>query len=333
MVKRKHLVLLLVLVGAMLVLSGCGVDPNGVDVMETDPQGMWQTLIVWPLTKALIWLNDVLATLSVPYSWGFAIILFTVIIKLVTFPLTMSQIRGMQAQKELQPRLQELQKKYGKDREKLAQEQMALYKEAGVNPLSGCLPLLIQMPVLFGLYSALVALGSRLNDADFFWIPNLAFPSYTGGLSWIPESFSSGQYGLLVSYLILPVLLMVSQIYVQKYMTPATPSTGNDSTAGMMKQMTTIMTLMFGFFTLQVPAGLTLYWVTSNFLQMGQQYLVTRLVPTTTDSQSPVIKTSGPVSSQGTSSTNGTKDGTTKPPTVAETQSPSRRSRRQRKRK
>jgi YidC/Oxa1 family membrane protein insertase len=323
----------------MLLVSGCGVSYDGVDVMTTPPDGLWQTLAVWPLTKALIWLNDVLATMSIPYSWGFAIILFTVIIKLVTFPLTMSQIRGMQAQKELQPRLQEIQKKYGKDREKLAQEQMALYKEAGVNPLSGCLPLLIQMPILFGLYAALVALGPRLNDAHFFWIPNLAFPSFTGGLAWIPDLFTEGQYGVLLAYLILPVLLMVSQIYVQKYMTPATPSTGNDGTANMMKQMTTIMTLMFGFFTLQVPAGLTLYWVTSNFLQMGQQFLVTRITsPSGSNGQTSVLQTSGPATAQGTSGTNGTKDGTTKdgttkPTTVTESQSLSKRSRRQRKRK
>jgi YidC/Oxa1 family membrane protein insertase len=269
------------------------------------------------------------------HSWGFAIILFTVIIKLVTFPLTMTQIRGMQAQKELQPKLQEIQKKYGKDREKLAQEQMALYKEAGVNPLSGCLPLLVQMPILFGLYAALVALGPRLIDARFLWIPDLAFPSFTGGLGWLPELFTSGQYTRLLAYLILPVLLMVSQIYVQKYMTPATPTTGNDGQANMMKQMTTIMTLMFGFFTLQVPAGLTLYWVTSNFLQMAQQYFVTRMTssPSSSNGQPAVLQTSGSVSRQSTPSTNGTKDDTAKPTTVTQADSSSKRSRRQRKRK
>jgi YidC/Oxa1 family membrane protein insertase len=103
-------------------------------------------------------------------------------VKLLTFPLNLTQIRGMQAQKELQPRLQDLQKKFGKDRERLAQEQMKLYQEAGVNPLSGCLPLLIQMPILFGLYAALVAIGPFLINASFFWIPDLAFPSLR--LAW-----------------------------------------------------------------------------------------------------------------------------------------------------
>lgn len=274
--KRKHLILLLVLVVAMLLVSGCGVPSQGVDVTTTDPEGWWQTFFVWPLARGLVWLNDALAGANVPYSWGFAIILFTLAIKVVTFPLTITQIKGMQAQKELQPRIQELQKKYGKDREKLSQAQMKLYQEAGVNPLSGCLPMVVQMPVLFGLYSALIALGAALEDANFFWIPNLGFPHYTDGMGWITELFSGGQYGMLAAYLVLPALLMVSQYVMQKMTTATTPG-GGEGAAGMMGQMSTIMTLMFGFFTLQVPAGLTLYWVTSNLLQMGQTVAVNNM--------------------------------------------------------
>jgi YidC/Oxa1 family membrane protein insertase len=276
-VKRKHLILLLVLVAAMLLLSGCGVPREGVDVTTTDPAGVWQTYFVWPLAKGLVWLNDTLAAANLPYSWGFAIILFTLAIKVVTFPLTVTQIKGMQAQKDLQPRIQELQKKYGKDKEKISQEQMKLYQEAGVNPLSGCLPMVVQMPVLFGLYSALIALGTALENATFFWIPNLGFPHYTDGMSWIPQLFNSGEYLQLGSYLVLPALLMVSQFYMQKMTTASTPSAGGEGMAGMMGQMSTIMTLMFGFFTLQVPAGLTLYWVTSNLLQMGQTVAVNNM--------------------------------------------------------
>src|SRR5687768_6212419 len=120
-------------------------------------------------------------------------------------------MRGMQAQKNLQPKIQELQKKYGKDREKISLEQMKLYQEAGVNPSSGCLPLIVQMPILFGLYAALVAIGPNLDSAAFFWIPDLGFPKYNAGTSWITDYFSNGQYGLLAGYLILPVLLMVTQ--------------------------------------------------------------------------------------------------------------------------
>jgi len=274
-VKRNRWILFLTLAVLLVVLSGCGVDRAGVDVLHTDPNGFWQTIVVWPLAKALIYLDGIMRDANVPFHWGFAIVAFTLILRLLMFPLTLSQIRGMQAQKELQPKIQELQKKYGKDREKLTQEQMKLYQEAGVNPLSGCLPLVIQMPILFGLYSALVAIGPSLEGANFFWIPDLSFPKYTQGLTWISEAFQNGDFGLLISYLILPILLIVSQFFMQRWMTPATPTTGNDSQAGMMKQMTYVMTFMFGFFTLQVPAGLTLYWVTSNLLQMGQQWLTT----------------------------------------------------------
>ena len=276
-VRRTKYLILPTLVVAAFVLSGCGVPIGGVDITTTPPDGWWQTLIVWPLGHSLIWLNDILVNINMPYHWGFAIILFTIIVKIVTFPLTVSQIRGMQAQKELQPRIQELQKKYGKDREKISQEQMKLYQEAGVNPLSGCLPLIIQMPVLFGLYAALIAIGPLLESANFLWIPDLAIPRYHEGLSWIPREFNAGNYSMLAAYLVLPALLMASQFFMQKWMTPAQPQTTDSSNpmAGMGKQMTLMMTLMFGFFTLQVPAGLTLYWVTSNLLQMLQQWVVT----------------------------------------------------------
>lgn len=272
--KRRTWLILAVILLATLVLSGCGVPMQGVDVTTTPPDGLWQTFVVWPLANILIWIAGFLAQIGVVYAWGWAIIVFTLLVKLVTFPLTVQQTRGMQAQKDLQPKLQELQKKYGKDREKIAAEQMKLYQEAGVNPLSGCLPLVIQMPILFGLYAALVAVGPMLENAGFFWIPDLSYPQYNMGLNWIPELWQAGEYMLLISYMILPVLLVVTQLVMQKWMTP-TP-TGDDSQARMTQNMSLVMTLFFGYFTLQVPAGLTLYWVTSNLLQMLQQWSVTK---------------------------------------------------------
>lgn len=274
--KRRHWIILAALVVAMLVLSGCGVSQTGVDVTTQQPDGPWQTFVVWPLANILIWIAVQLKQLGVVYAWGFAIILFTLAVKVLTFPLSLTQIRGMQAQKELQPRLQELQKKYGKDRERLSQEQMKLYQEAGVNPLSGCLPLVIQMPILFGLYAALVAVGPLMINAGFFWIPDLSYPQYSMGMSWIPELWQAGNYQTLIAYLVLPVMLVVSQFVMQKWMTP-TPA-GDGASAGMTQNMSLVMTLMFGYFTLMVPAGLTLYWVTSNLLQMIQQWGVTRFM-------------------------------------------------------
>ncbi len=290
--KRKHLLLFAVLAVSMLILSGCGVPREGIDVSQVAPEGLWQTLAVWPLAKTLIWMYEALDGLNIPYAWGFAIILFTVIIKVVTFPLTMTQLKGMQAQKDLQPKLKELQKKYGKDREKISQEQMKLYQEAGVNPLSGCLPLLVQMPVLFGLYSALVALGGTLVNAHFFWIPDLGFPAYSLGLSWIPEAYNAGNYSLLASYLVLPALLMVTQFIMQKMTNATTVADPSDTQGNMMKQMGLMMSLMFGFFTLQVPAGLSLYWVTSNLLQLAQQWFVANRMNLNT-SATPALAGSG----------------------------------------
>lgn len=278
--KRRQWIILAVLLLAALTLTGCGVPYEGVDVTTTQPEGIWQTFVVWPLANILIWLDQMLENVGVVYSWGWAIILFTLGIKVITFPLNLSQIRGMQAQKALQPMLADLQKKYGKDRERLAQEQMRLYKEAGVNPLSGCLPLLIQMPILFGLYAALVAVGPMLANAGFYWIPDLSFPKFADsqGLipAWIPAAWQAGDYYTLVAYLILPILLMVTQVIMQKWMTPA--PTGDSEQAKMTQNLTMIMTVFFGYFTLQVPAGLTLYWVTSNILQMVQQWGVTRFL-------------------------------------------------------
>lgn len=258
------------------MLSACGVPTEGVDIRETEPNGIWQEFFVWPLAKGLLWIDDYFVDFGVPHHWGYAIIAFTFLIKLITLPLTFAQIRGMEAQKKIQPKLQELQKKYGKDREKMAQEQMKLYQEAGVNPLSGCLPLIVQMPILFGLYSALVALGTTLENSTFYWIPDLGFPKYTQGLSWLSQSFQAGDYVTLASYLILPILLVTSQFFMQKWMTPAPPPNPDNKNdpASMTRQMGLMMTFMFGFFTLQVPAALTLYWVTSNFLQMLQQWLI-----------------------------------------------------------
>ena len=290
--KKWMLIAVLLLVSA-LMLSGCGVSREGVDVATTAPQGLWQSFVVWPMAKTLIWINDFLTAAEIPYHWGFAIIIFTLAVKMITLPLTIQQVRGMQAQKEIQPKIQALQKKYGKDREKIAQEQMKLYREAGVNPLSGCLPLVIQMPILFGLYSSLVALGPQLVNANFFWIPDLGFPKYTQGMSWIMEDFNGGNYGHLAAYLILPILLMASQYIMQKWMTPPTPDASGGDQAAMMKQVTTMMTFMFGFFTLQVPAGLSLYWVTSNLLQMFQQWFITgRMTGSTAATDDGAITTS-----------------------------------------
>ena len=151
---------------------------------------------------------------------------------------------------------------------------MKLYKEHGVNPLGGCLPMLVQMPIWFALYRALLQLSQEgLLNEGFFWIPSLAGPvsDYTQGLSWL-YPFVNGAppigWADAIAYMILPIVLVVSQLYMQQMMTPPTTDPQQASMQSVMK----FMPLMFGYFALVVPSGLSLYWFTSNLLAMAQQY-------------------------------------------------------------
>jgi YidC/Oxa1 family membrane protein insertase len=240
---------------------------------------------------ALVFFDRSLAQVGIPYAFGFAIILFTVVVRLATFPLNVQQIRSAKAMQELQPRLKELQEKYKNDKEKLAQEQMRLYKEAGVNPLGGCLPTLVQMPIWFALYQALIQLSHEgLLAEGFLWIPSLAGPvaDRTGGLSWLWPLPPSIGWGPALAYLVLPVLLIVSQLYMQQMMTPANPDPQQASMNSVMK----FMPFMFGYFALVVPSGLTLYWFTSNLLAIVQQYFTKTQI-----SGAPAGVTGAPISS------------------------------------
>jgi YidC/Oxa1 family membrane protein insertase len=229
---------------------------------------MWNGFVEL-LVEALKLLSDSIGSLGVPYAFGFAIILFTVVVKLLTFPLNWQQIRSSTKMQNLQPKLEALQKRYSKNKEKLAQEQMKLYQEAGINPLGGCLPMLIQFPIWIGLYQALYRLASQELLGAFLWIGDLAFPSQGQGLSWVVNPPAGMSWLAVAGYLVLPILTVATQIIVQRMTT--TPSSDPQQSA--MNQMMMLMPLMFGFFALQVPAGLALYWVTSNLLQLGQQYL------------------------------------------------------------
>lgn len=278
--KRRILLLLAVLAVTALVLSGCGLPQGDINLNDPSP-GFWNQFIVYPLTKLLIALNRAIASLGIPYSWGWAIIIFTLAIKLVTLPLTLKQLQSTKAQQELQPRLRELQEKYGKDRQKLSEEQMKLYKESGINPVGGCLPLLIQMPVLFGLYQALYILANpsvnELTNARFFWLPDLSYPSLTVGTSWIAQSFQEQNWGKLITYFSLPILMLVTQMLLQKMSQPRKDPKSNqqDAQTRMMGQMMLFMPIMFAWITLGLPSGLTLYWTVSNLLGMVQQYFIT----------------------------------------------------------
>ncbi|MER2599261.1 MAG: YidC/Oxa1 family membrane protein insertase [Caldilineales bacterium] len=267
MSKKRAFSLLLVLVFLAMALSGCA------PVKEADGNLSAPGWIAWlsdPLALIIQFMHDLLARVNLA-SYGLTIILVTVLIRLLIYPLTKKQMESMKKMQDVQPKMKELQEKYGSDRSKLAEKQMELYRQEGVNPAGGCLPLLIQMPILFAFYYALLTLGPKL-DERFLWLPSLAFPRYFEGMSWLtpltPQHLLSAQ---VLPYLLLPVLYVLSQIVMQRMSQNANASALPGSTNTMMM----MMPLMFGYITLLVPSGLTLYWVTSNVLQIIQQGLTT----------------------------------------------------------
>lgn len=220
-------------------------------------------------------LDDGLEAAHVPYSYGFAIIALTVLVKVATFPLTQKQVESTLSLQALQPRVKELQAKYADDPETLQLETARMYKDAGVNPLAGCLPTLATIPVFIGLYNALsnAAKAGLLTDG-FFWIPSLSGPTTIGGgLEWL-FPFQDGHppvgWADAGAYLVLPVLLVASQYASQKIIS-ASSANSNDPAQQQSQAILKFLPLMIGWFSLNVPSGLTLYWFINNLLSTGQQ--------------------------------------------------------------
>jgi len=227
-------------------------------------------VLVGPLMGGLRFLAD-----NIGLGAGAAIILFTVLIRVVLLPLTLQQIKSHKAMQKLQPEIKALQKKHGNDREKISQETMALYKEHGVNPAASCLPMLLQMPVLFALYAAMRNLGAGEGQP-------FHDPSFTAPAAWLvlnqPDVIKNISIGgtLLVSLPfvipgILPILAAVTQWVQQRMMTPQT----DDPQQKMQNQMMQFMPLMMLWFGLSFSSALALYWVTQNVFGIVQQYFST----------------------------------------------------------
>ena len=204
--------------------------------------------IVDGMTWLLNYLYYFTVSMGIP-SYALAIILLTVLIKLVLYPLTQKQMKSMIGMQQIQPKIKAIQDKWkGKDPKKMQEEIMLLYKEHNVNPMAGCLPLLIQMPILIALYRSLFQFPyENPAHATFFWLANLTDkdPLY-----------------------ILPVLAGVTT-YIQSKMT----TTGNDPTQ---KMMLYTMPVFIGWISATVPAGLALYWVVFNVASGVQQYFINK---------------------------------------------------------
>lgn len=202
-----------------------------------------------------------------------AVVLLTLLSRLAVLPLTLRQQRVSQQMQEIQPELQKLQKKYGDQKEKLAQEQMRLYKEYGINPTAGCLPLLIQFPVMIAIYQAVVR-ALAVTPFDLLHLAtNLSIFPGLARLIPLQSQFLWLDLGQPDRYFVLPVLVMVTSWLSQKLLTP--PSAAADErTAAMNQQMQIMMPLMFGFISISYASGLSIYFVISNLVTILQFFLL-----------------------------------------------------------
>lgn len=227
---------------------------------------MWD-LFVSIFINVLLWIYNIIGQ-----NFGIAIILFTILIRIVTWPLNAQQMKGAKAMQDLQndKEWQAIQKKYAKDREKLAQEQMRVYREKGINPFGSCLPTLIQFPIIIALYQSIIrALAStpldllklsRSINTDLLDVANL-----------IPlnSKFLWMNLGQPEPFYILAIIVAVTT-YIQSKLTLPPSTNPNDQSAAMGQSMTITMPLMLGWFALTFPSGLSVYFITSNLLGIIQ---------------------------------------------------------------
>lgn len=204
---------------------------------------LWGSFVHW-FAQVIQFMYGLTVSLGIP-SYGLAIILLTIVIKLVLFPLSQKQMKSMREMQELQPKLKYLQEKYKDDPQTMQMKVMELYKEHGVNPFSGCLPLLIQLPIFMAFYYALIKFKFTENAA-FLWIPNIANPD---------------------PFYILAVLAALTT-YLQQRVSMV------DTKDPTQKTMLYMMPLFMAWVATTVPAGLPLYWVVFNILGILQQLYV-----------------------------------------------------------
>ena len=236
---NKRLLIILMLVSVTLLLSGC--TEYNQPIYE-DSNGFWNEFIVWPLVSFITLFKDLLGT------YGLGIVMVTIIIRLAILPLMIKQTKSSKKMQEVQPKLGELKKKYSsKDaatQQKYQQEMMALFKENGVNPAAGCLPVVIQMPILIGFYHAISRMNvtPEINLGSFLWFP-LAEPS-----------------------IILAILAGIMQFLVLR----SGPAMDNPQ----MKIMMYFMPVMIVGFGIFLPSALTLYWVIGNIISLSQNMVI-----------------------------------------------------------
>ncbi|MDD4875566.1 MAG: YidC/Oxa1 family membrane protein insertase [Dehalococcoidales bacterium] len=239
---------------------------------------IWDLIIFKPVLNSLVVLSSVLFN-----NFGLTIIVLTIIIRGCMYPLTIRQLRSTKAMQSIQPKLVELRKKFAKDKQRLAQEQMKLYKELGISPAGCVFPMLIQLPIWIALYQSIMLVLAVTPEG----LLNLSGYLYSWPVvySMVPlgSDFLWLNLALPDRFLILPILVGASMWVQQKMVTSPSTDPKQQSTSTMMLWL---MPMMFTFLSLQFPSGLALYWVTSNVISVVIQYFVSGwggLVKTTTE--------------------------------------------------
>ncbi|KAL3530730.1 hypothetical protein ACH5RR_010052 [Cinchona calisaya] len=261
-----------------------GAASDSATAAVAQKSGGWFGFISEAMEVVLKVLKDGLTAVHVPYAYGFAIILLTVIVKAATFPLTKQQVESTLAMQNLQPKIKAIQQRYAGNQERIQLETSRLYRQAGVNPLAGCFPTLATIPVWIGLYQALSNVANEgLLTEGFLWIPSLGGPTTIAarqngsGISWL-FPFVDGHPPLgwhdTAAYLVLPILLIVSQYVSMEIMKP--PQTDDPAQKNTLLVFK-FLPLMIGYFSLSVPSGLTIYWFINNVLTTAQQVWLRKL--------------------------------------------------------
>jgi YidC/Oxa1 family membrane protein insertase len=241
---------------------------------------MWDTLIINPMINTLLWIYSVIG------DFGIAIILFTILVRLITYPLTVQQMRGATAMQEMQKskKYQDIAKKYKDDKQKLQQEQMKLYQEMGINPLGSCLPTLIQFPVIIGLYQGIIqALAVtpiqliNLSSHIYPFIDAARLIPLDNQFLWMdlsqPERLNLPFLSFGIP--ILAIVVVVTTYLQSKLMTP-TAQPGEQG-AQMTQAMNLYMPFLMGYLALTFASGLSLYFVASNLVTIIQYALMGKL--------------------------------------------------------
>ncbi len=226
---------------------------------------IWDLIALQPMINVLIVLSDYLLG-----RFGLAVIVLTIVTRVLLYPLTVKQLRATKHMQELQPKLAELQKKYAKDKQKLAREQMLLYKESGMSPAGCLLPMLAQFPIWIALYQSIIRLLAIVPE-DFLGLSRFLY-SWPLVYSTLPLNSIFLWMDLARPDTLLALLVGASMWVQQKMVQPATQDPKQRSQSQMMLWM---MPLMFTFLAMSFPSGLALYWVVTNVITIGIQYIMT----------------------------------------------------------